>query len=445
MAHQLRAALFGCAVAVALAACTDQPTREPTAPALRSPNLTLSLPPSICDITALKAYARDYAASNKDPLNSIISALQGETNKNGIGAVSTTLAFDGLARLAVMRGNSGLQKSTALVQEAFDGLVKGFVGCMIADIRNTAVAEDFAPAVGPNWLFEVLGSPGATPPTVAYQTATGLGNPYWSAQLANTPSTRFLIYGYFPATPQLPVTVGSEIEIRTIPTIASDLLAATFTIGLCNIGSSSFNASLRLNHNKTIVALQTPTCGRDPSLATVSPPSVFGRLHPTALAHAALDFFGPKPLHAAAVQGFGAVGGSVSELSPSAVYDLSLIALGGLGTIAGGPISQELSLVGGGSVTIVATEAGDAREGIPVVMAILGNSSSIAFFTDAQATDPNLVTPTVTRLTDANGVADFAGVRLTKAGGYQLSFHVGIDSFLSPILATSNSFQMQNK
>jgi hypothetical protein len=440
MRNKLAAVVSIFAASLVASACSDKPVHEPTAPTtVTAPNLDVSLPPTFCDITALKAYARDYVALNKDPLNTIIANLSKEITRNGIGTGSTGLAFDGLARLAVMRGNSTLQKSTATTQPAFDGLVKGFVGCMQETIRQTAVAEDFGPAVGPGWIFAVRGG-SADPASGAYQ--TGVGNPYWGAELATTPSTRFLIYGYLGSSLNLPTKLGSEIEIRTIPTIASGLLAVTMNIGLCNAGAGDLSQTgERLNHANRIVAFAELQCTlQTASAATTS------SLNPLSLAHAALSFFSPKPAYAAAFAA-GSVGGAVSELSPAAIYNLGGVSLSGLDSISDGQTSQSLHLVaskGGGPVTVVAKEGASLLEGMPVVMGILGNSSSIAFFTDSLSATPNAVVPTVTRYTDAQGVANFKGVKLTKAGGYQLILQVGIDTFLGNFV-TSNSFNMQNK
>jgi len=438
MTNKLAALVSVFAASLVASACSDKPVREPTAPKLGAPSLDVTLPPTICDLTALRSYAKDYAASGKDQLNTIIGDLSKEFNKSGISSRTTSLAFDGLARLAVMRGNSGLQKSTDPVQPAFDGLVKGFVGCMEAAIRQTAVAEDFGPAVGPGWLFDVRGGSNDLTSGV-YQ--TGVGNPYWRAEPVGNPSSRFLIYGY--QTNFLPLSgrFGSSIEIRTIPTIASGLLAVTMNIGLCNAGTGDLSTTGdRLNHDNKIVAFKELAC----TVQTTSAASSFTGAR--ALAHAALEFFSPRPAYAAALVA-GSVGGAVSELSPAAIYDLSSVALSGLDSIAGDVISQDLHLVaskGGGPVTVVAKEGTNLLKGMPVVMSIFGNSSSIAFFTDAQSDTPKKAVATVTRFTDANGVANFQGVKLTKAGGYILVLQVGIDTFLGNSV-NSNSFNMKNK
>jgi len=440
MTNKLAALVSVFAASLVASACSDKPVREPTAPKLGAPNLTTSLPPAICDLTALRSYAKDYAASGKDPLNTVIGDLSKEFNRNGISSRTTSLAFDGLARLAVMRGNSGLQKSTDPVQQAFDGLVKGFVGCMEASIRQTAVEEDFAPAVGPGWLFDVRGG-SADLTSGVYQTGAGVGNPFWAAEPVTKPSSRFLIYAKPSGFLALPGRFGSAVEINTIPTIASGLLTVTLNIGLCNAGTGDLSKTGdRLNHNNKIVAFKELACTAQTASAASNV------LSPRSLARAALEFFSPRPAYAAALVA-GSVGGAVSELSPAAIYDLSGVALSGLDSIAGDIISNDLHVVaskGGGPVTVVAKEGANLLEGMPVVMSILGNSSSIAFFTDSQSDTPKKAVATVTRFTDANGVANFQGVKLTKAGGYTLVLQVGIDSFLGASV-NSNAFNMKNK
>jgi len=161
------------------------------------------------------------------------------------------------------------------------------------------------------------------------------------------------------------------------------------------------------------------------------------------LAQRVANFFAPQSLYAAtAFFGGGSVTGSPDDWSPSAVYDLSAYLLTDLGTIANGSTKKDLALTVGGAPTINVTDkvtGKNAANGTPVVMSIVGNSSSIAFFSDNGAA----ATPTVTRYVQS-GKVTFDHVRLTKTGGYRVAFQVAFDG-VSAFSIFSNSFQMQSR
>ena len=107
--------------------------------------------------------------------------------------------------------------------------------------------------------------------------------------------------------------------------------------------------------------------------------------------------------------------------------------------------STPLQGTDGNPVTVnVTTKGGTPLAGVIVTLAVSGNSSVIAYFSDKGAP----AQPTVQRTTDANGVATFDGVTLTKAGGYTLvatgTFDSGLNALTSPGVI-SNAFNIQNK
>ena len=82
MRRQLRKILTLCAVGVSAAACTDRTTPvSPTAPEAPRASVAATefaqLTPFACDFTLLKTDARVFAASNNDPLFTIIGDLHG--------------------------------------------------------------------------------------------------------------------------------------------------------------------------------------------------------------------------------------------------------------------------------------------------------------------------------------------------------------------------------
>ncbi|HEU6452846.1 MAG TPA: hypothetical protein VFT57_15625 [Gemmatimonadaceae bacterium] len=437
MRHPYLASLIAAASVAALAACGESPTSTRNAVVSRATTAPLALS---CDITSLRANARAYAASNQDPLYTIIGDLQ-QLVKNGPTAAGTDKAFDGLARLAAMRGTSA-QLSTA-TGTTFNALTLGFIGCMESYI-SANVPGDFsvAGALSPGWMYEVRGK--ASDATAgAYERGE---SPYWAAEapsgwtVASTSvAKRFLIYGYrltdfLTADP----TVGSAFEVRTIPTIASGklTLGSPLTIGECEVELTS---TLRVQHEQSILKEVDLACATPPAFATLSVPAGANGFSPLRLARHALDLFAPRTLEATMI--IGSVGGGRSVLSPFAVIDMQSVQLAFVHGIADGVISRPLADTSGNPVQVrVSTLNGSPLSGATVTLAIAGNSSSIAFFQDGSAA----ASSTVSRTTDANGVATFNGVKLTKAGGYTIAASGSFDG-VPGISVLSNSFNMQNK
>ncbi len=438
MRHPYLATLITAASVAVLAACGETPTsaRNPQVARATATSLTLT-----CDIKGLKSNARAYAVSNQDPLYTIIGDLQ-QLVKNGPTAAGTDKAFDGLARLAAMRGTSA-QLGTA-TGTTFNALTLGFLGCMESYI-SANVPGDFSVdgALSPGWMYEVRG--GASDAAAgAYE--RGVGSPYWGAEapqgwtVASTSVTkRFLVYGYrltdfFTADP----TVGSAFEVSTIPTIASGklTLGSPLTVGQCEVELTS---TLRVQHQQEILTQSGLSCAAPPAFASLSVPSEANGFSPMRFAQRALDLFAPRTLNAAMI--IGSVGGAGSVLSPFAVIDMQSVRLAFVHGIADGAVSQPLADTSGNPVQVrVSTLNGSPLRGATVTLSIAGNSSSIAFFQDGSAA----ASTTVSRTTDANGLVTFDNVRLTKAGGYTLLAAGSFDGV--PGTSTlSNSFNMQNK
>jgi hypothetical protein len=437
MRHSSFASLLAAASIAALAACGETPTssRNPAVARATTAPLTLT-----CDINGLKSNARAYAASNKDPLYTIIGDLQ-QLVKKGPNEAGTDKAFDGLARLAAMRGTSA-QLSTA-TGATFNALTLGFLGCMESYI-SANVPGDFsvAGALSPGWMYEVRGKASDGDAGVYER---GL-SPYWAAEapqgwaVASTSAAkRFLVYGYrltdFLTTDP---TVGSAFEVATIPTIASGklTLGSPLTIGECEVDVTN---TLRVQHEQEILKEEELGCATPPAFATLSLPSGAKGFSPLHLAQRALDIFSPRTLQATMI--IGSVGGGRSVLSPFAVIDMQSVQLAFTGTIADGAISKPLAFRSGDPVQVrVSTKNGSPLSDATVTLSIVGNSSSIAFFQDGSAA-PSV---TVSRTTDANGVATFDNLKLTKAGGYTLDATGAFDG-VAGTTTLSNLFNMKNK
>lgn len=429
----------------ALVACGERSTPPaPTAPHVRT-EITATTLPLTCDVRALKANARAYAASHKDPLFDIIDDLK-SLSKDGPNPAATDKAFDGLARLAAMRGTSA--QASAATGAAFDALTTGFLGCMESYITAT-VPSDFSVdgALGPGWLYEVRGKDAVDGAAGAYERGS---SPFWAAEApagwgasisATSQAKRFLIYGsritdFLTNDP----TVGSAFELHTIPTLGSGVLSLSspLLIGLCDV---EVTPTLRVQHVGDILPLRSLTCSGPPAFASAatSPSRLLSALDPLSLAKAAVRFFSPRTANAALI--VGSVGGGISELSPSAVIDMQSVDLHFVHGVANGVISRPLADSSGNPIQVsVTTRNGTPLPNVVVTLGIVLNSSSIAFLRDGAAA-PSV---TVSRTTGADGVATFDDVFLTKAGGYQLTATGSFDGVAgSPVL--SNSFNMQNK
>jgi len=183
------------------------------------------------------------------------------------------------------------------------------------------------------------------------------------------------------------------------------------------------------------------TCSGPPAFASAatSTSRLLATLNPLSLAKAAVQFLSPRTASAAFI--IGSVGGGVSELSPSAVIDMQSVDLHIVHGVADGVISQPLADSSGNPIQVsVTTKNGTPLPNVVVTLGIALNNSSIAYLQDGSAPP----SATVTRTTDASGVATFSNVFLTKAGGYQLTATGGFDGVTGAPF-TSNSFNMQNK
>jgi hypothetical protein len=439
------------ATCVVLSACTDRPSAAPTAPLPPRANLSSSALPATCDVANLTSLANGYAASSSDPLFAIISGLS-SVGFHGASPATTDLDFDGLSRLAAMRGTSA-QKSGAM-GTTFDGLTKGLLACAESYITAT-VPSDFsvAGALMAGFMFEVRGDNSQDAPTAgAYERGS---TPYWAAEpesgntwgsslhvtapATTTATNRVLFYGFLlPNFATLDPKVAAAFEISTIPTVGSGVLSLTpaINIGLCGVDAS---VTARVEHVVTVLPNAGLSCATPPVFAMASPSFGQTLASPRLLASRAIDFFAPKRLEAAFIA--GSVGGAVSELSPSAVIDMQKVTMNFKLVIQDGNKSSPLQGEGGGSVkVVVTTKNGTPLGAATVTLDVAGNNGKNALFKDGSAPPSE----TVTRTTDANGVADFAGVFVTKAGGYRIDATGSFDGVVG-IPVTSNLFNIKNK
>lgn len=453
MQREFRTALLVSAATMVAAACSDRSTSTVTAP--QTPRATVAGTLALtCDPGALVPLASAYAASASDPLFAIIAGLQ-SAGFHGATPATTDLVFDGLSRLAAIRGTSA-QKGGA-TGATFDALTKGLLGCAESYIAATVPSTfSVAGALGAGWLYEVRGDNGQDGAAGAYARGS---SPYWAAEpqaghtwgntlvvtapAGSTPTNRVLIYGFrLGDYSTLDPKIGSAFEIATVPTVASGVLALvpSLHIGLCNV---DLDATFRVQHVITVLPNAGLACGTPPAFASASATSgaSFARsmLNPLRLATKAVSFFAPATLEAAFI--VGSVGGAVSELSPSAVIDMQAVTMDFDLAVKDGKTSEPLEGADGGPVKVsVGTLNGSPLKAASVTLTIGGNNGKPALFKDGSAAPSE----TVTRVTDANGVATFTGVSVTKAGGYRLTATGNFDG-VDGVPVTSSLFNIKNK
>jgi hypothetical protein len=492
--RSLRTALALSLASAALAACSDQPTSTPVGPNPPRVSMPTSMNaawfPTACDIGQTKKDAGFFAKRGNDDLLTIVNALGDEYAANGRTRVATNRVFDALYRIGVMRGTTDQNGDVTAL--AFDRLVKGLLCFAETAITDGALeptpaptpdgVSGFGPALGSHWVFEVRGT--SNPPSNydaptggAYERnkpseATGM---FWALEPGNTDSNgipdwptsiggslnfdRVFVFGYqTSAAAAIPAKFGSSFTHFTIPKISPPgTLNPTYTLtsklGLCGLDSKD---GRRVNHDNVFFPLVTTfQCVQPADILASSSSAIyaFGSLNPFSLAQRVMDFLAPQQLYAA----LGVVGQRGGTLSPSAVYDLSRYQLSGLQTVADGRISRPLEYTNHQPITLNVTVSGlqpgdppvPAADGTPVVVSIVGNNSSIAFFKDGATTAPS--TATVTRYVQG-GVVSFRNTFLTKAGSYQLAFQVALVNtetntidFANAQVLVTNTFTYQNK
>jgi hypothetical protein len=413
-------------------------------------NLTSSLALT-CTPSGLTPLATAYAASASDPLFAIITALEAAAPAAHPRPETTDLVFDGLSRLAAMRGTSA-QKGGA-TGTTFDALTKGFLGCAESYIASTVPSTfSVAGALGTGWMYEVRGDAGQDGSAGAYARGS---TPYWAAEpeagrtwgnslvvtapAGTTPTNRVLIYGFrLTDYSTLDPKVGNAFEIATVPTVASGVLTLvpSLRIGLCSV---DLTTTARVQHVVSILPNAGLACSTPPAFAAASPSFARSMLNPAWLASKAVSLFTPASLQAAFI--VGSVGGAVSELSPSAVVDMQQVTMDFELVVTDGTNSVPLQSTDGGPVKVgVQTLNGSSLKAATVTLSIAGNHGVPALFKDGSAAP----SATVTRVTDANGIATFDGVSLTKAGGYRLTATGNFDG-VDGVPVTSNLFNIKNK
>lgn len=410
-------------IALALAACTRDHSAAPVeARATVAANWS---PSGTCDFWATKADAHFYFASSWDPIFSIIYHMQSAYAAGGAPA-ATEKGFDALQRIADARGTSA-QSGTAANGDA---LTKDLLACMSVGILPSGFSVVSALSSG---VFEVRGASNGAPALAytaspAHKTAAspvwGVEAPWgWAATFHDAP-TRFLVYGAprpvstftneHPSTDPTTNAALTGFDISTIPSMPGLSLVGNsprltqVLVGICIApgagGSQPINRLLHGTSSNSILALTTP--GFCNSATASSQPT--GASAILALIRAGAALFTPRPLEASALL-IGGVGGLASGLSPfgPVVFGTDDVGLSYVQQPTDGRISAPISP----AVTVRAlTAAGTPIAGVEITLSIVRNHGKPAGIVDG----------TGVATTNDSGIATFASLQLTKAGGYLL-------------------------
>jgi hypothetical protein len=453
MRRELRTALLVGAACAGLAACSDQTSVAPVV--ARVPRVNADQLP-VCNYTTLNSALRNYVASQRDAIYDYVKALQ--------QATTTTDAYDAgmnaLAELAAIRLDPLRKRSSGTPTDG-GAAATGILACMpqtLVGVVQTDFATNIVSAMGAGGLFEV---PAFTSTAAIFSSGAPIGSPFWYAQPKGSATwgsltgRRELVFGYkisnIPnSTDPLASTQLGGFDYNTVPMLGNAGLPAQFSdqrqvlIGVCGLGGDV----IRLKHNASILLDETiTTCPENsPSIAALS---TSNRFDFAALARRTADLFMPQPLYAATML-FGGVtsGGSVNDMSPAAPVTVN-VTLSFQSQPVGGPISQTLKGTDGVSVKVLVKTAAPGNSPLEhafVRLEITGNSGLNALFYDPTLPAPGKAIY-VTRETDVNGIADFAGIKITKAGGYTLTASVDFDGILgTPVISNGgNVFNMTNK
>ncbi|HEX2673938.1 MAG TPA: hypothetical protein VHM25_23845, partial [Polyangiaceae bacterium] len=351
----------------------------------------------------VKAYVGPY---NSDPISTIISNMQ---KAQGDFTVMTPLGFDGLARLAVVRGDPALKKTGATATQG-GAAVKSFLGCMTVGSIPDSFAADIVSAMGSGGLFEV-------PAGTAGVFARG-ETPFWGAQPdgstweTSANNKRFLMYGFkiAYAKDQFPVngaTTLNGFDYKTLPVIGGGILAPfnpQVIIGVCELAGPS---SSRIYHAGAILAGKNLSCPLSPPILASAASTEGGFLSVTSLARKALGVFVPQPLNATALV-VGIAGGR-GELSPTAAVVVTPTPAF-ISQPVNGFVNSPIPGSPGRSVQVKVTNgAGTALSNAAVKITVFNNSGvNVAASGDSVNTGND-------------GVATFSALTVNKAGGYKLT------------------------
>lgn len=405
--------------AATLAACAgDRATAPPAPRADVQSGATLTL---VCNFNQTKSDARAFFSSGSDPVFSIIRDMQSLYGTGG-AAAATPRGFDVLQQIAAARGTTR-QGGTAANGNA---LTKDVLACM--SVGPIPASFDVTAALGAG-VYEVRGgTTDAVSPALAALAAAGQKSPAspewgieslssWGARF-NGVGTRFLVYGaplavsaFTSEPPALDANnaAATGFDISTIPVmpglsfVNADGTPGQVRVGICIPQTTGTNPNRLLHAGATatsILDLSVPSfCS---TLASASPSGVRGVF--AALVRQAITFVLPTPAYAFSIGGVGSLPSGLSPFGPIQVSASSV----GL-TFTQQPSNGSISAPISPPVTLKATtSSGTPVGGVVVTLTVIGNNGINAAVTGNVATTNDL------------GIATFANLMVTKAGGYTI-------------------------
>lgn len=379
----------------------------------------------VCDLPGLKQAARAYFASNRDPIFTIIAALQ-DNQRTGPSAVTTDLVLDGWSRLAAARLTTAQKSGTSGVEG--NAVARGLLGCAEpAFVAGVGEDIDFTAALNPGGMFEVRGDDDQDPPNAA---AYSRGAPeVWAAhpQVTSTWETsggaRHAIYGHATSLTSTDEPVSAQaFQFETAPSTIA--YSPSLVRGVCNISGNT----IRIQRQQSLLPFADLDCaGAGTASLTTTSGGVFA-----SIGRRLASVFVPQSLHATML--IGGVGGLASDFSPHVAVDLKSVQVVFISEPIDGFVNQPIPGSGSSGVVQVrvTTLAGTSLPGVVVTLAVAGNEGT------------NVVISNATAVTDDAGVASYPDLSLNKAGGYTL---VGDGTYdgIKGNTGTSLLFNIQNK
>lgn len=411
-----RAMMGAVGVAALLVGCSE------SSDVATGPRYATSAPTtSSCNITQTKADARAYFPNSVQTTVQALIKTMGDQNTAGNTVGATNTGFDIMTYVATAH------RTSTAAGTALDGsnLTNDLLGCMAVGVIPP-MPIDFTGALGPQGGYEVRGgSADAVTPVGALGKKSALQAPAATIAAWNTwVGGRVLFYGAPISNSFLTETpVGTRgYNWSTIP--VRHTLVGNGLVGVCVASTNRDRLQkkdevgigiLTVQDIQALVTAGVLDCTTQ--LASAVPSGLLPRL-----AGLALSIVTPQAAYAAALG--GGTGGTLNGLSDIGVLDAGQVHL----TMSF--INDATTTTALGDITVTATgNNGTVLPDVTITLLISGNSGSY--------------TPITTdRVTNAQGVATFSGIKIDKAGGYTLeasSNFVGYD----PAAVFSNLFHIK--
>ncbi len=426
-----RFVLLAAAVAFA-AACSD--SSSPSVP--QSPAFQIGTGPS-CSANDLRTAVGAVFGNGSTEFG-----LARTVSDNPNTSIANAVGFDLFAAVAALRDDAGWTEAQA---PAAAGLAVQLIACMNVETSGDISATAFEAALASDGGFEVRGGP--ADPAGDVLSANGASGVHALKPWAEWMGGRALFYGYPLSSFATEISGGSAFDWSTVRAIADGEsgpapFAGPAVVALCADASlidGATAAQLRVQHEAkdnggSILPIGSGSFLDCTGLAlnSVDATTAGGRL-----LHALLELVRPAPLFASNTVAASGIGGLKGSFSPFEVVYGAQILMSFLNQPANGISSLPLTGTAGGAVSVKVTgKEGTPWEDILVrITAVTNNGAGVTACGNEVATD-------------AQGVARFPDLSVSKAGGYYLvATTVEADADVTaytPATVTSNRFTLKN-